>query len=275
MVEALGSAFVGACMLGAIALLIGRFVGRQRKQLPVFLGPKVVLFLKVSSVAFLAQLAFAQIGLLLGLKEDAQRDLAEFLLPVIISSIYAHHELLRVTDQLAAPGSIPQRQGVKWVHFWLVAGVVLLVGSAANYRAAVQQDPPSDAHPTELLVISSSQSADGVTESDLTPQLASALEKYGAGRIAAKVEGVMKQAGSSPPPLQMKSESTVVEAQGKKLVVIRYEINGIARAVEVIGVSGTNLDRVMCTRSTLDEILLTIGPCAQKVKAVHGVSIAG
>ena len=99
MIQAFISAFVQAWLLGLIALLIGRYAGRQPKQLPIFFGPKVVLFLKVWAVTFLAQVAFAYLGHLLGLKEHVQSGFAEFLLPLVSGSFYAHHTLLRLAAE--------------------------------------------------------------------------------------------------------------------------------------------------------------------------------
>ena len=99
MVQALVSAFVQAWLLGLTALLIGRYAGRQRKQMPVFFGPKVVIYMKVWAVTFLSQMAFAYLGHLLGLKEDIQNSFAEFLLPLIAGSFFAHHILLRLAAE--------------------------------------------------------------------------------------------------------------------------------------------------------------------------------
>ena len=94
MLQALVSSFVQAWLLGLVALLVGRYAGRQHKQMPLFFGPKVVLYLKVWAVTFLAQVAFAYLGYLLGLKEHIQSGFAEFLLPIVAGSFYAHHALL-------------------------------------------------------------------------------------------------------------------------------------------------------------------------------------
>lgn len=171
-------------------------------------------------------------------------------------------------------------QGVDWKWFLLVAAAVLLIGNlSATYfeqrdRGATPPATAATKSSAEMQVLSSTQSSDGATEADLTPQFANALEKHGVSRIASTLEATAKQAGVSMPPAQIHSESTVVQSQGKKLVIVRYEIGSTARAVEVIGISGANAYRVMCTREALDAIPLTTGPCAQKVKEVHGVSIA-
>ncbi len=172
-------------------------------------------------------------------------------------------------------------QGVDWKRFFAVVVALLLLGNLANNyyerRDRLASEPPSTVRSAipELRVMSSSQSADGVSDADITPQFADALGKYGEGRLAMKFEAMDKQAGISAPSPQIRSESTVVKAQGKSLAIIRYEINGAGRAVDIVGISGKNLDRVMCTRGNLDEILIATGPCAQKIQEVHGVKIGG
>jgi hypothetical protein len=99
MIEALSSPFVQAWLLGLIALVVGRYVGGQRKELPLLFGPKLVLYLKVWVVTFLAQSTFAYLGHVLALQEHVQSGFAEFLLPIAVGSYYAHAALLRLTSK--------------------------------------------------------------------------------------------------------------------------------------------------------------------------------
>lgn len=169
-------------------------------------------------------------------------------------------------------------QGVDWKKFILVVAALWLMGTITNNyyasrdRIAAQPHPIAQIVAPELRVISSSQSADGVTEKDLTPQLADAMGKYGVERLTAKMGAMAKQAGVTATP-KISSEPTVIQTQGKKLVVIRYLFNDSARGIEIIGISGLNLDRVMCTRESLDEILIASGACAQKIQEIYGVKI--
>lgn len=96
MIESLVSSFVQAWLLGLVALLIGRYAGRGPKALPVFIGPKLLVFLKVWAVTFLAQVAFAALGITLGFREHYQAGFAEFLLPIAAGAFYAHHLLRRI-----------------------------------------------------------------------------------------------------------------------------------------------------------------------------------
>ena len=171
-------------------------------------------------------------------------------------------------------------QQVEWKKLLIVVALLLIVGSFAN-RYFDQRDKrePSvmsaTASTPPLQVVSSSQSSEGVTEEQLTPQFAAKLKEYGASRISAKLEALARQAGVAYLQPKIVSESTVIQAQGKNIVLIRYQINSAARAVEALGISGSNLHRVMCTRESLEDISVSVGACAQKIKEIHGVTIGG
>jgi hypothetical protein len=172
-------------------------------------------------------------------------------------------------------------QDIGWKKFLLVA-VAVTVGAnlAGKFLGRIASDRESQraAGPItipQLQVVSSSQSADGVTEQDLSPQLAEGIARHGVSRITAKLEAMAKQSGLELPTPRIHSESTVIQTKGRKLAIIRYEINAATRAVEIIGISGSLLNRVMCTRDSLDEILITSGPCADKIHEVFGVKIGG
>ena len=172
------------------------------------------------------------------------------------------------------------KQNVDWKKFALTA-VVLTLGASLLGRF-IGQEPPhqgqqAQVQPARLQVrvVASSQSSEGATEANLTPEFAQALEKHAVAQIGVKLQAVAKEAGIASPEARIQSNSTIVETQGKKLVVIRYEINSSSRGVEVLGIAGPTLNSVMCVRDSLEEILLTSGPCAAKIQEVHDVHIGG
>ena len=170
-------------------------------------------------------------------------------------------------------------QNTDWKRFFLVAALILITANLAGTflgRAVNQREAQGAAEAPirpELRVMTSSQSSDGARQEDFTPQLAEVMEKYTVGRLTAKLEAKAKEAGMKLPPPIIRSESTVFETQGKRLVIVRLEINSTARAVEVLGIDGPTLNRVMCVRESLDEILIASGPCGEKIREVHGVKI--
>jgi hypothetical protein len=172
-------------------------------------------------------------------------------------------------------------QNVDWKKFVLAAVVVLVtanlagtfLGRSANQREAASSTAPSA--PPPLRVVASSQSSDGARPEDISPQLAEALAKHVSERLKVKLEAQAKQAGQPFSPPTIRSESTVIDAQGKKLIVNRYEINAASRMVEIIGIAGPTLHRVVCTRDSPDQILVASGPCGEKIREVHGVKLGG
>lgn len=169
--------------------------------------------------------------------------------------------------------------GTDWKRVALVAFALIVFGNLAN-RYFEQRDgssqvlpPPALQAVPELRVLSTSQSSEGVKESDFSPQLADKMAEYGAGRISAKIEAIYKQQGGAVKAPKIDSTATVVKSQERTLIVVRYEIEAKARSVEVIGVSGGDLHRVTCTRDSLEEILITSGPCAQKIVEVFNVKV--
>jgi hypothetical protein len=168
---------------------------------------------------------------------------------------------------------------VDWKRFAFAALAGMLIWNFGNSylgRRNGSDGGPAPQEPTqniEVKVAASSQSADGVSEEQLSPQLADAMAKHAEERLVAKLQAIARQAGITRPAPQIQSQAVIVQAQGRKLVVIRYQIDGTARAVEVFGISGKDAHRVMCTRETLEEILVTVGPCADKIKEVHGVTL--
>ncbi len=98
MLQAFVISFVQAWLLGLVALVIGRYIGKRQKQLPYLISSKLFLYLKVWSVTFIAQVAFAYLGYFLGFNESFQIGLAETLLPLMAGSYYAHTLFLRLTD---------------------------------------------------------------------------------------------------------------------------------------------------------------------------------
>lgn len=103
MTQSFVSAFVQAWLLGIIALLIGRFVGPGEKILPLSLAGKVLLYVEVWAVTFVAQLALTYLGALLEVTQATSESLLGFIAPVAIGSVFAH---LRLRAQASLPHRI-------------------------------------------------------------------------------------------------------------------------------------------------------------------------
>ena len=172
---------------------------------------------------------------------------------------------------------MPAMQNIEWKKMLLVV-FVLIVGTAIVDYLVLKKGAgrPGSLEPSnkqELRTIVTSQSADGVTDDQLTQEVAVAWERYAADRIASKTTAIAKERdikGSIP---SIKSESVVIQTKNRRLIVVRMLINETARSVEILGIQGETLLRVMCVRESLDEILLTTGSCADQIHETFGVRL--
>ncbi len=103
MLQSLVFEFVQAWLLGFIALLAGRYLGKRKKVFPASLGRKLFLYAQVWSVTFLMLLFLTPIGRALALPEHLQSGLAEFLLPIAAGTCFAHMQLLRLQSRTKLP----------------------------------------------------------------------------------------------------------------------------------------------------------------------------
>jgi hypothetical protein len=90
--------FIEAWVVGLIALLLGRYIRPKNKRMPVAIGSKLLLYLKVWAVTFFSRLVFGQFGNWLAITGDLQSTFVEFLLPVFAGAYYAHGVFLRTTE---------------------------------------------------------------------------------------------------------------------------------------------------------------------------------
>jgi hypothetical protein len=177
----------------------------------------------------------------------------------------------------------PSMQKVKWSGFIATASILMLLFVMGRQAGSWADDPDSDGRQVSsspravqpLKVFVSSSSAEGVGEAQLTPAVAAALERHVVGGVSEKLRGLARQRGVVGYEPTISSSSVLIETQGRKLVVIKMEIDANSRTVVVAGIDGDTLHRVFCARDSLDEIFLTNGACAEKIQAIHGVRLSG
>lgn len=95
MLEALFYKFISTWVLGLIATILGRYVGRTDVRFPEKWGARGAVFLQIWGFTFLAALTLGYAGYLLGLQEAAQTSFAEFLFPLIAGAYFGRQVLLR------------------------------------------------------------------------------------------------------------------------------------------------------------------------------------
>lgn len=174
----------------------------------------------------------------------------------------------------------------QWVLLLLAIPVVNQIasyigGSAGRYvserevSVATPLTSMSQAQPPTIRVIASSQDAQGVTVRDMDSNFLHRLEQHTVESIKDKVRKGRAAQGYSGPDIELNPESVFVEAGANKLAVIRLRGSDNSFSVFLLGIVGSELRKVVCTRTNPDPIPITSGPCGEKVKDVFGAMIGG
>lgn len=148
-------------------------------------------------------------------------------------------------------------------------------GSAAEAINAREAEAARLARSSAVIrTVSSSQDAEGVTQDQMSIDFLHNFESYAVERIKVKAEDYLASIGRPNDQVNLSSEATYVLSGAVKLAVIRISDAG-SRQVLIAGIVGKELRRVICVRDSVEDIPLSYGPCAEKVKEVFGVGIGG
>lgn len=163
---------------------------------------------------------------------------------------------------------------LKW-GLWVV-GIGALIAFQAALFANVQgplEPPEPVVNATEPRVIVTRQDAQGVTEADLDAAGAQRFADYAAQRASHHASEYANQQGwGEIPPLR--GEGVLTEVDGRSLVIARLKGDGLVIAVEVIGIEGAELVRVICTGDGQADAKLTDPACIGQVERTFAVRIA-
>lgn len=86
--------FLSAWLLGLVALILGRFVGKPRASFSDKPGQNILIYLQVWAFTALAKLTFGYLGYLAHWSESTQSGFAEFFLPIATGAYFARQLLL-------------------------------------------------------------------------------------------------------------------------------------------------------------------------------------
>ncbi|WP_018402695.1 hypothetical protein [Marinobacter gelidimuriae] len=119
------------------------------------------------------------------------------------------------------------------------------------------------------------QSAEGATEADLDQEGLKGLENWIVETMLKKGRNNFTALGYNPKEFKPKldANSVYVTAGGKKLAIVKINMDDSMRSVTVMGIIGTELHRVSCIRSSNHDIPIWLGPCGDKIYEVFGVSV--
>ena len=119
------------------------------------------------------------------------------------------------------------------------------------------------------------QTSEGVTEADLDQAGLSNLETWLVETMLQKGRNKYAEMGYNPKDFNPKvsANSVYINAGGKKLAVIKINMDNSMRLVTIMGIKGAELYRVSCIRASNHDIPVWSGPCGDEVKKTFGVSI--
>jgi hypothetical protein len=122
----------------------------------------------------------------------------------------------------------------------------------------------------EIIVISSSETADGYTQKDMDPRFLKVIEDATVNSVKEKTFKHLNRRGLKNPKINILSESIYFEQDNKKLAVIRLYIE-TSNQVWIYGFKGKELIRIACVRQTSEKIPLSYGKCGEKIREVFGI----
>jgi len=126
---------------------------------------------------------------------------------------------------------------------------------------------------SDILTLSGSEDAEGVTQSDFDIAMLNALELRTKNKVKEKMTAYMSSQGYKEKTIEIKSSSVYVNAGNLKLAVVRLNIAN-TNQVHIYGIKGSELLRVACNRPTKESIPLSYGKCSEQIKETYGVDLS-
>ena len=198
----------------------------------------------------------------------------------IVLGYFLSKSLVKMIDSAAMPdkGKNIVKTILPVTYF---AGVVFLSMATAPLFAS-----PEDVLKTSFPIVQSSnikpvmafttiQSAEGVKKTDLDQDVLTNLETWIVETTLKKGRNKYAEMGYNPNDFKPKvvANSVYVTAGGKKLAIIKVNMDNSIRSVTIMGIKGNEFHRVGCIRDSNHDIPVWSGVCGNKVREVFGVSI--
>lgn len=126
-----------------------------------------------------------------------------------------------------------------------------------------------------VMAYTTTQTSEGVTEADLDQTGLANLETWIVETMLQKSRNKYVEMGYNPKDFKPKvvANSVYVTAGGKKLAIIKINMDKSMRSVTIIGIKGDELNRVSCIRASNHDIPVWSGECGNEVHKTFGVSI--
>ena len=108
------------------------------------------------------------------------------------------------------------------------------------------------------------KTVEGVTEGDLTPEF-----------IQASASAMLDEMESKIPNFKATPSTSMIEKDGKKLGVIRLNVDGAIPWISVIGIVGKKIIRVTCANPDASGVDVRSRECAEALRADFGTELDG
>jgi len=188
--------------------------------------------------------------------------------------------LINVIDRSSLPrkGIIAIKSILPVIYFVVAVFISAVTAPLFAKSAIIHKSSTPIAQQSEMkpvMAFTTTQSADGVTESDLDQPSLKNLETWIVETMLKKGRNKFSEMGYNPKDFnpEISANSGYINAGGKKLAVIKVNMDGSMRSVTVIGIKGAELLRASCIRASNHDIPVWSGECGNEVRKTFGVSI--
>lgn len=133
-----------------------------------------------------------------------------------------------------------------------------------------------------VVVVSTHQDSEGVTEENLNETTLKNLERWMVATVIQKARQAYAQSGYDPSLFNPKTvaNSQIINIGGSKLAVVKLTMHANAtdtqnavRLVRILGFRKSGATTVGCMRNSNHDIPIFTGECGKKIKEVFGVSV--
>lgn len=161
--------------------------------------------------------------------------------------------------------------------------VVLAVGAAFTAEVVKSKEPRNiDSNPTlsqstqtPVLAFTTIQDSEGVVEKDMNQAWLAGIESWIVDTTREKARSKFVSMGYSEDKfnLQLSASSVYTIVEGKKLAVVKLDVENATRTVTIMGINQRELIRVTCIRKSDFDIPVWSGVCGDEIKKSLGVSM--
>lgn len=196
---------------------------------------------------------------------------------LVITNLVAYNKLTKngiTTWDKAGNYTVTHNKIGAWciIAFVLLFIVSFFIPAAALYESS---PVPASSGRKPVMAFTTIQSAEGVTEADLDQAGLKNFETWLVEKMLQKGRNEYAEMGYNPKDFKPKviANSVYVIVGGKKLAIIKVNMDNSMRWVTIMGIKGNELHRVSCIRNSNHDIPVWSGECGNKVNEVFGVSI--